>query len=37
MRLGTDFVILGDENNQPASEPENQETDSDEWFINPKV
>lgn len=37
MRLGTDFVIRGNENNQSASEPENQKTDSDEWFINPKA
>ncbi|MEO0007671.1 MAG: hypothetical protein RJA20_1867 [Bacteroidota bacterium] len=36
MRLGTDFVILEEDKQEPETAPDDQLTDSDEWFISPK-
>jgi hypothetical protein len=36
MRLGTDFVIFGEEAGEVEPEQDNQLPDNEEWFINPK-
>lgn len=36
MRLGTDFVILGEGSDQTMTEPDDQIPDNEEWFIHPK-